>query len=96
MKLDPRLPAVHFRPLLASCLPPNTELSSAFLSQLRRRCQLFLVFGIDNDSTGNNDDNKLLSTTDLSQHKIDVLDALIVGANCRSMYITIMTNCFEN
>ena len=72
VKLDPHLPAVLLRPLLSSCLPPNIELSSAYLSRFHRRCQSFLASGDDFDSTSNNIGNRLLSTTDLSQDEIDV------------------------
>ena len=92
VKLDPHLPVVHLRPLLSSCLPPNTELSTAYWSRSRRPCQLFLASGDDIDSTGNNIGNRLLSTTDLSQDEIDVSDAPILRVNFRSMYAKIMTN----
>ena len=67
LKLDLHLPAVYLRLLLSSCVPSNTELSAAYLSRFRRRCQLFLAPGDDLDSMGNNVGNRLLSTTDLSQ-----------------------------
>ena len=41
MKIDPHLPARHLRSLLVGCLPPETDLTSDYLSNFRRRCQLY-------------------------------------------------------
>ena len=95
MKLDPYLPALHMLPLLMSCLPPNTEISAAYLSRFRRRCQLFLASEKDITSADNAVANRLLSTTDLTQDEIDVLDIPNVRANFRSMYAKVMANCLE-
>ena len=96
IKLNRHLPVVHLRPLLSSCIPPNTELSATYLSSFRRRCQLFLAPEDDLDIMGNNVGNSLLSTTDLSQDEIDVLDAPVIRANIHAMYAKIMTNGSES
>ena len=96
MKLDPHLPALHMWPLLMSCLPPNIEIPAAYLSRFRRRCQLFLASEKDITSADNAVANRLLSTTDLTQDEIDVLDIPNVRANFRSMYAKVMANGSES
>ena len=41
MKIDPHLPARHLRSLLVGCVPHETNISTAYLSNFRRRCQLY-------------------------------------------------------
>ena len=96
VKLDPHLLSQHLRPLLSSYAPHNTDLSAAYLSRFRRRCQLFIASGRNLESTENNITNRLLSTTDLSQDEIDVLDAPVIRANFRAMYAKILTNGSES
>ena len=79
-----------------SCLPPNTEISAAYLSRFRRRCQLFLASEKDITSADNAVANWLISTTDLTQDEIDVLDIPNVRANFRSMYAKVMANGSES
>ena len=95
MKLDLYIPAIHLRPLLSSCLPSTVDLSLSLLIRVRRRCQSYLVSQPDTDSLDVVQSNKLLSTSDLSQNEIDVLDVPQVKTKYGALYGTIMTNGSE-
>ena len=96
MKVDPHLPALHLRPLLRACIPLNTDISTAYLSRFRRRCQLYLASEKDVSLADTTVAHRLLSTTDLTQDEIDILDVPVVRANYRSMYAKVMTNGSES
>ena len=96
LKLDPHLSAIHLRPLLAPCLPLDTNLSCDFIKNFRRRYQLYMAKHYDesddiNLSTG----NKLLSSSSITDDELQFTDDPKVLANFRSMYSRIMQNGSE-
>ena len=92
IRINPSLPALQLRPLLASCLPMNTALSSSFLSNFRRRCHLFIASNEDADELDSTSGSSLISPNRLSEEELTVLDQPIIRNNYRRLYANVMQN----
>ena len=95
LKLDPHLPAIDLRPLLASCLPVDTNLTAEFMKNFRRRCHLYLASNDNPQDMNISIGNNLLSTSPVTESEINILESPKILHNFRTMYATIMKNGSE-
>ena len=92
IKVNPHLPSNHLRSLLASCLPLETNLSSDYVKNFRRRCNLYIASNVSNEELDLSTSNKLLCSDDVSSFEIQVLESPKIYANHREIYSRIMNN----
>jgi hypothetical protein len=97
LKLDPHLPAIHLRPLLASCLPVDTNLSSDFIKKIRRRCQLYLASNDNPQDMNISIGNNLLSTSPVTESKINILESPKILSKCGNSkpMVSVGSSAFE-
>ena len=96
LKLDPHLPSLHLRPLLASCLPLDTDLSKTLIKTIRRRCMLHLAMDGNTDDMEVDKANKILSSSDITDEELKALDSPHIIENFRAIYARIMQNSSES
>ena len=96
IKVNPHLPSNHLRSLLASCLPLETSLSSDYVRNFRKRCNLYIASNVCNEELDLSISNKLLSSDDVSSFEIQVLESPKIYANYREIYSRIMHNGQES
>ena len=90
MKIDPHLPARHLRSLLVGCLPPETDISSDYISNFRKRCQLYHASHPDALELACEHASGLISESCVNNKELSVLNDNTVCTNFRTVYANIM------
>ena len=73
IKIDPHLSARHLRSILVGCVPPETDISSDYISSFRKRCQIYHAKNPDAYLLTEKASSKLVSPTRFSNKKLDFL-----------------------
>ena len=92
MKIDPHLSARHLRSILVGCVPPETDISSDYISSFRKRCQIYHAKNPDAHLLTGKVASKLISPSRFSNKELDVLADPVVIKKNRSVYAIIMQN----
>ena len=90
MKIDPHLPARHLRSLLVGCLPPETDISCHYISNFRKRCQLYHASHPDALELSCEHASGLISESCVNNKELSVLNDNTVCTNFRTVYANIM------
>ena len=89
-KIDPCLPARHLRSLLETCLPSSISIDHDFLSNFRKRCQLYHAKNCNVSLLTTADAMRLTSGDKISTEESSVVESPEVINNIQSIYANIM------
>ena len=78
------------RSILVGCVPPETDISTDYISNFRKRCQLYHAKNPDAHLLSCKVATKLISPSRFSNKELDVLADPVVIKNFRSIYANIM------
>ena len=90
LKINPSLSTAMLRPLLKSCVPLNTNLSSKYVTNFKRRVALYHVKSNVNGPITMEDAKCLTSTLDLAQSEYVGITDPLIHTNLSKMYAKIM------
>ena len=90
MKIDPHLSARHLRSILVGCVPPETDISSDYISSFRKRYQIYHAKNPDAHLLTGKVASKLISPSRFSNKELDVLADPVVIKKFRSIDANIM------